>query len=128
MNFNRSITERIQSVDKLKLNIWVRWSEFLFGSNIEKVEQLSDYQIAFLSILNEVYNDIIQPIILNQVTEEFNSWYEGSDSYDKIMLHSIDISKIETGEWQLTFEDDNIDPIVHLYLNEWNFDYTALTG
>jgi len=32
-----------------------------------------------------------------------------------------------SSEWQLTFEDETIDPVVHAYMTAWELKYTALT-
>ena len=44
------------------------------------------------------------------------------------MMQSLDIKDLDKEGWQIMFEDDNMDLIVHLYMKGWALDHTARTG
>ena len=39
--------------------IWEKFGEYLFGSNIESKGELSNFQIAFLQLLNERWQQVV---------------------------------------------------------------------
>jgi len=130
MNFKEEIQSIVNrnNTEELRTKVWAKYGEFLFGSDIEDRNELSEYQVGFLSLLSEKYIKLIVPLITDKVKPEFDEWYEEANSYSKISINSIDVQSIDDGEWQIMFEDDNMDLIVHLYMKEWEFDYTARTG
>lgn len=130
MNFKEDIQALLgaQSIQDLKSKAWAKYGDYLFGSDINSANELSEFQIGFLNLLSDKYLRTIVPLITNHVKSEFDEWYDEPNSYGKIAINSIDIQSIESGEWQIMFEDDNMDLIVHLYMKEWEFDYTAKTG
>jgi len=130
MTFIEEIHRRSQSesIESIRQNVWVNYGEFMFGSDINSIQEMTNLHAAFLHLMDEKWTDIIVPLIQNNVKEEFDIWYEEEGSYQKINLQSIDLKQLENGNWQIMFEDDNIDLIVHLYMKQWEFDYTARTG
>jgi hypothetical protein len=130
MNFNEDIRLLLEdkNIDELRAKAWQKYGDFLFGSDINSAKDLTDFQIGFLNLLSDKYLRTIVPLITNNVKSEFDEWYEDRNSYGKIAINSIDIQSVESGKWQIMFEDDNMDLIVHLYMRQWEFDYTARTG
>lgn len=130
MKFKKEIEIKLQEIDiqESRINAWENWSEYLFSSKIKKINELTAYQVGFLEVLSQKFDEIIIPLINTKVREELDNWYEKPNAYNEISINAIDIRDIENEEWQIMFEDDNIDPVVHLYMKGWEFDYTALTG
>ncbi len=130
MSFTSEIKTRSKSntIKALSISIWQKYGDYLFGSDINSLKELTISQTAFLSIMDEKWKDLILPLVNVNVKAEFDDWYEEGGSYSQIRLQSIDLSQLESGNWQLMFEDENEDLIVHLYMEEWRFDYTARTG
>ncbi|MBK8055966.1 MAG: hypothetical protein IPK35_22530 [Saprospiraceae bacterium] len=130
MSFVEEIKGRSNSdsLDSIMQTVWENYGEFLFGSNINSIQELTDFQAGFLHLMDEKWTELIPVLIEDQVKPEFDNWYEEENSYEQINLQSIDISNIEDGSWQLMFEDDNVDLIVHLYMKEWEFQNVARTG
>lgn len=100
----------------------------MFGTYVNLKEEMTDFQAAFLHLMDEKWAEILYPLIQKNVREEFDGWYEEEGSYQEISMQSIDLKNLKQGSWQIMFEDDNMELIVHLYMKEWNFDHTARTG
>ena len=130
MNFKDEINKILvdYKTEEIRPEVWYKYGKSLFGSDVKFAFQLRAYQVAFLKLLNIKYEEIIEPLIISKVKPEFDDWYEEPDSYKTIFINSIDVKSIENGEWQIMYEDENIDLIVHLYMKEWEFDYTARTS
>lgn len=130
MNFKEEIQRRSESdsIKSIRQSTWENYGEFLFISDINSINELDDFQAAFLHLMDEKWTELIAPLIKNNVKPEFDSWYEEEGSYQKISMQSIGIKQLEIGNWQIMFEDNNVDLIVHLYMKQWEFDYTARTG
>lgn len=130
MSFKEDIQALLEtkSIEELKSKAWTKYGDFLFGSDINSSNELSEFQIIFLNLLSEKYLRTIVPLIINQVKSEFDEWYDEPNNHGKISINSIDIRSVASGEWQIMFEDDNMDLIVHMYMKEWELDYTARTG
>ena len=130
MTFEEEIKARSLSEDmaRIKRDVWSSYGDFLFGSDIASIHELTDFQAAFLDLMDEKWNEVLHPLISKNVTEEFDSWYEEGGSYEKIMMQSLDIKDLDKEGWQIMFEDDNMDLIVHLYMKGWALDHTARTG
>ena len=130
MTFLEEIQRRSEShsIESIRQVVWENYGDLLFGSDINSNQEMSNFQAAFLHLMDEKWTGLLVPLIQNEVKEEFDGWYEEEGSYKKISLQSIDIKELENGIWQIMFEDDNLDLIVHLYMKNWEFDYTARTG
>jgi len=130
MTFVEEIQSRSESdsIDSIRQITWENYGDLLFGSDINSKQEMSDFQAAFLHLMDEKWTEIFVPLIQKEIKEEFESWYEEEGLYKKISLQSIDIKDLKNGNWQIMFEDDNMDLIVHLYMKEWKFAYTARTG
>lgn len=131
MVFLEQITDCIKSIqDETSKNyLWEKYKDLLlYGSEIQTLNQLTDFQFGFLSLLEKNWDALIVPSINKNVIEEFDSWYEEEGSYNEILVHSFDLRNLEQGDWEITFEDDNEDLIVHMYMKGWDCDYTARTG
>ena len=130
MNFKDEINKILEDykTEEIRPEVWDKYGKSLFGSDVKFAFQLRAYQVAFLKLLNIKYEEIIEPLIISKVKSEFDDWYEEPDSYKTIFINSIDVKSIDNGEWQIMYEDENIDLIVHLYMKEWEFDYTARTS
>ncbi|MGH1433026.1 MAG: hypothetical protein ACRBG0_01055 [Lewinella sp.] len=130
MNFIQEIRKRYASdaIESIRQTTWKNYGNLLFGSRINSFQEFTDFQASFLSLMDEKWVELIYPLIQNNVKAEFDDWYEEGGSYKEIRLQAIDLRELESGMWQLLFEDDNVDVIVHLYMKEWEFDYTVRTG
>ena len=130
MTFLEEIQRRSESdsIEGIRQDVWENYGDLMFGSDVNTIEEMTNFQAAFLHLMDQKWAEMLYPLIQNNVKAEFDSWYEEEDSYEKISMQSIDLSQLESGTWQLMFEDDNMDLIVHLYMKQWEFDYTARTG
>jgi len=130
MTFIEEIERRShsESIESIRQEVWKNYSDLMFGSDVNTIEEMTNFQASFLHLMDEKWTEIFYPLIQNNVKSEFDSWYEEEGSYEKINMQSIDLNQLKSGTWQLMFEDDNMDLIVHLYMKEWNFDYTTRTG
>jgi hypothetical protein len=131
MSFAEEINDKSssESIALIKRAVWEKYGELLFASEINSIQELTDVQAGFLQLMDEKWTELILPLIQEQVKPEFDDWYEEEEnSYEEINLQSIDITEIDKGSWQIMFEDEHIDLIVHLYMKEWEFDYVARTG
>jgi len=128
--FLDQINQRLNSIelDSTRSDVWAKYGDLLFGSRIKSKEELTEFQVAFLSLLSDNWNALIVPTINKNVIEEFDSWYEEEGSYNEIRVHSFNLKNLEQGDWEVTFEDDNIDLVVHMYMKGWDLDHTARTG
>lgn len=116
------------SIAPIRLNVWDFHGDFMFGSDIDSIQEMSNLQAAFLHLMDEKWLDLMIPLIQNEVKTEFDNWHEEEGSYKEIIQQSIDLTNLEDGKWQILFEDDNMDLIVHLHMKEWEFDHTTRTG
>lgn len=82
----------------------------------------------FLSLLREKMKGDFLSKMHQSVKAEFAEWYD-EDSFDEeISLQSFDLDDLDQGQWQLMFEDDSEDPLVHVYFDGWKIDYLVVTG
>ena len=130
MTFIEQIQRRSESesINSIKEEIWENYGDLMFGTDVNTIQEMTNFQTAFLHLMDEKWTEMVYPLIQNNVKAEFDSWYEEEGSYQKFNMQSIDLKELESGTWQIMFEDDNMDLIVHLYMKEWEFDYTARTG
>lgn len=130
MSFVEEIERRSESdsIESIRQVTWEKYGDLLFGSAVNSFQEFTDFQAAFLSLMDTKWTALLVPLINNHVKEEFDNWYEEEGSYHEINMQSIDLRELKSGAWQIMFEDDNMDLIVHLYMKEWQFDYTARTG
>jgi len=130
MTFLEEIERRSESesIEGIRHDVWENYGELMFGSDVNTIQEMTNFQAGFLHLMDQKWTETFYPIIQKNVKAEFDSWYEEEGSYEKINMQSIDLKQLESGTSQLMFEDDNMDLIVHLYMKEWKFDYTARTG
>lgn len=121
MSFISTIEQAIRQhpLPQLKQEVWARWGDYLFASDIEKPDQLTDFQVGFLMLLSQKYETLISPLIEDRVKETLDNFYEDLDTYQEIMLHGISMTDLTSGQWSITFEDDNRDVIVGFDMKEW---------
>ncbi len=130
MTFLEEVFTRSLSHDRseMQLHIWSKWGECLKVSGFETVEHLSDIQLAFLSMLSEKYEMLIQPLVTQYVKPEFEDWYEEEVEPEVIIINAFNLNDLKNGTWEIAYEDDQEDLIVHLIMKNWEFDYTSRTG
>lgn len=108
--------------------VWSKWGECLKVSGFETVEHLSDFQLGFLSMLSEKYEKVIQPLVIQYVKPEFEEWYEEVVEPEVIIINAFNLHDLKNGIWEIAYEDDQEDLIVHLIMKNWEFEYTTRTG
>lgn len=104
-----------------------QWKNFLFLNEINSFDQLNLTQKEFLKSLSQKYNGKWEAEILLKVKEEFLEFYEGEQTFG-IKIQALDLDGLDTKNWQMLFEDESEDPLVHVYFNNWNIDFLAMTG
>jgi hypothetical protein len=124
-NMEASINSNFHALRK---TLFEKWGQYLFVNDIEKEEQLTTHQVAFLKLIDERLVSQIFPQTYQAVKKKFEDFYDEEQPGIKIILHGIELPLENSSEWQLTFEDETIDPIIHVYMTEWELNYTALTS
>jgi hypothetical protein len=117
-----------ENLHTLRKELFKKWGQYLFVNNIEHEEQLTTYQVAFLKLLDECMASQILPQIHPLIKKVFEDFYEEEQNDIKIILNAIRMPEENLSEWELMFEDETIDPIVHAYMDGWKLNYTALTS
>lgn len=108
-----NLTEIQAHLKTFRENVWYSWGRYLFISNIRNPKELSDEELSFLVLLDEKYKSSLESKVLELVKENLDEWYVEYGSYKAFWLHSINLSKLQEGIWELVFEDNNIDVVVH---------------
>jgi len=99
-----------------------------YKSILYRYTRISPYQAAFLKLFDEKWESVIFPLVEDKVIKEFKEFYDDGRKYQEIILQGISIPEKGSIEWEINFEDESVDPLVHVYMKGWEFDYTALTG
>lgn len=90
--------------------------------------RINPYQAAFLKLFDEKWESEIYPMIEEKVINEFKDFYDDGRIHQEIILQGLSIPEKDSVEWEINFEDETVDSLVHVYMKCWEFDYTALTG
>ena len=115
-------------LDAHRAEVWASWGPHMFGSRINAPHELTAEEVAFLVLLEDKYTNELGEKIFPLVKESLDEWYQGSgQTYRQIRLLCIDIRKLSENKWELVYEDDNIDVVVHTFFSGWEVDYLART-
>lgn len=101
------------------------WKEYLFIDEIEKFEELTATQEEFLVTLSLKYQGAWKEEILKKVSQEFFEFYEEEQQAEGIKIQALDLEGLESGTWQMMFEDEEEDHLVHVYFKDWEIDYVV---
>lgn len=105
-----------------------RWKEYLLFEESDKETSVISLQGKFFLLLEQKLQDGLQEQVERLVNEEFENWYDDEPFDSPVQLQSVDLDGLESGVWQLLYEDDSEEPIVHVYFKGWEIDYLAVTG
>ena len=70
----------------------------------------------------------IYPQVKDKVIDELKAHYADGRTHQEVILQGLCIPGKDSDEWEINFEDETVEPLVHVYMKGWKFDYTALTG
>lgn len=105
-----------------------QWKDYLFLNDISQLKELSSTQKEFLVSLSQRYDGAWKEDVLTKVAQEFFEFYEEKERAEGIKIQALDLDGLEIGNWQMLFEDNTEDPLVHVYFKGWEIDYLTITG
>ncbi|HEU4471699.1 MAG TPA: hypothetical protein VFR58_11480, partial [Flavisolibacter sp.] len=101
----------------------------IVDSDGEEVDQLDDFQVAFLDLLDERYPSILSTIKV-PLEQSFTEMYKNSEDEaernykpeKELYLHRIQIpsEQIDNDEWQIMYAMESDDTIFHVYMKSWD--------
>jgi len=99
-----------------------------YKEQLYRYTRINYRQAAFLKLLNDKWEGNLWPKLKNNVELEYSNYFDDGHILRGVTLQGIEIPKEGTEQWELNFEEESEDPLVHVYMKGWDFDYTALTG
>jgi hypothetical protein len=121
MDFSTELNQRLievkQNVSIFRKNVFKKWGSYLH--EVSDASELTDIQIAFLTLLSEKFEKDIYPNISQDVYGFFSDYYEDKTRKINVKVQGLDLQDIESGKWSIFFEDDEEDYLVIVYFHEW---------
>jgi hypothetical protein len=108
--------------------VFDEWGQYLHTSEMDHAIQLTDTEIAFLSLFSEKYQSEIYPTIQKKVYDCFFYYYVEETQEINIALQGINVQDVDSGDWQIHFEDDTRNPLVIVDFKKWKFSDITLVG
>lgn len=132
MTFTAEINQRLQEISPNlshhRTLVFDQWGRFLHASDIEQADQLAETQIAFLTLFSEKYEIEIYPKIRKKVYNCFFYYYEEEKQEINISIQGIDIKNINSGDWEIHYEDETLNPLVMIGFKKWKFSEITMVG
>lgn len=134
MDFHEELAQRLSDIGPemryARTLAFQDWGQYLFASGIDRAEQLTDAQVAFLTLFSEKYQTGLCPDLHTKVHQYFLGYYEetGVPEDLEIVLQGLNIRNVDSGAWAIHFEDNTVDPLVIADFNEWIFKGLTLVG
>lgn len=139
-DFQFDIKERIadlkerNELTQKKTQFKKAYSKALVDPDWSGIENLDDFQTAFLDLLNQRYPSIFKDI-QEPLEPRFYEMYQDSDDEaeknykpkDELIMHSIQVPSVESDEWQLMYEMNSDDTIFHAEFDGWTFKLIGVT-
>ena len=131
-DFQLEINEKLAQLTKTN-ELAMKKSQFdkaytraLVDADWNQVNNVDDWQAAFLDLLNERYPSLFTHI-QEPLEQRFYEMYQNSDDEnerkykpkDELVMHSIQVPSAESDEWQLMYEMNRDDTIFHVEFDGW---------
>lgn len=115
--------------DSISRDVVAKWTSYLEITNENVAARgLDELQRKFFYLLEQKMEHGLSKEVEDAVLNELKDWYDTDSLEDPIRLQAVDLDDIHKGIWQLLYEDDSEDPLVHVYFKGWEIDYLAVTG
>jgi hypothetical protein len=129
MDFNTELEQRLtevkQNISTFRKKAFGKWGKYLH--EVGTASELTNMQIAFLTLLSDKFKEDIYPTIYQEVYNAFDYYYEDETRKINVKVQGLDIQDIESSEWSIYFEDDEEDYLVIVHFYEWKYtDFTTV--